>query len=128
MASYGKPPEFEENVEDWDQYNRTYGKLLCGEWNSSRREEAFPTSCSHTNYRLLRSLVSPQKPSEKSYDEVVAVIKAHHCPKPSVIVQRFHFHSRFRQPGESVSTYISELRALSEHCGFGLCLDDMLRD
>ena len=58
----------------------------------------------------------------------VAVMKAHHCPKPSVIVQRFRFHNRFRQPGESVSTYISELRALSEHCGFGLCLDDMLRD
>ena len=35
---------------------------------------------SPANYRLLRSLVSPQKPSEKSYDEVVAVMKAHHHP------------------------------------------------
>ena len=130
MASYGKPPEFEENVEDWDQYIERMENYFVA--NGIRQEEKkrslLLAVISPANYRLLRSLVSPQKPSDKLYDEVVAVMKAHHCPKPSVIVQRFRFHNRFRQPGESVSTYISELRALSEHCGFGLCLDDMLRD
>ncbi|KAG0439224.1 hypothetical protein HPB47_016714, partial [Ixodes persulcatus] len=32
------------------------------------------------------------------------------------------------RPGESIADYITELRRLSEHCGFGSTLDDMLRD
>ena len=47
---------------------------------------------------------------------------------PSIIVQRFKFNSRSRQPGENVSTYLSELRSIAEVCNFGLSLDDMLRD
>ena len=52
----------------------------------------------------------------------------HNCPPPSEIVQRYRFHSRFRQPEESVATYISELRALAQWCIFGSSLEDMLRD
>ena len=46
----------------------------------------------------------------------------------SVIVERFRFHSRVRKPGESVATFVSELRCLSQFCGFGDTLEDMLRD
>ena len=47
---------------------------------------------------------------------------------PSVIVQRFNFHTRACKSGENVSTYVSELRKLSEYCNFGDTLEDMLRD
>ena len=43
-------------------------------------------------------------------------------------MQRFKFHSRFRQPGESIAAYVAELRALAEFCNFGATLEDMLRD
>ena len=43
-------------------------------------------------------------------------------------MQRFKFNSRFRQPGESVSNFVSELRSLAEFCNFGSTLDDMLHD
>ena len=56
------------------------------------------------------------------------LVQEHHHPKPSAIVQRYHFHSRFRQEGESISTYVSELKKLSEHCNFQDSLNDMLRD
>jgi len=55
-------------------------------------------------------------------------LKAHYSPKPSIIVQRFKFHTRFRRPGESVSMFLAELWALAQHCNFGATLDDMLRD
>ena len=35
---------------------------------------------------------------------------------------------RCRQPGESVAVFVSQLRSLSENCGFGDTLEDMLRD
>ncbi len=68
-------------------------------------------------YKLLRSLVAPAKPGEKSFDELVAVM-----------TQRYRFHTRFRQPGELVATYVSELWSLAQTCNFGESLEDMLRD
>ena len=38
------------------------------------------------------------------------------------------FHSRLRKGGELVAAFVAELRRLSEHCGFGDTLPDMLRD
>ena len=43
-------------------------------------------------------------------------------------MERFKFHSRSRQPGESVAAFVAELRALAEFCNFGTTLDVMLRD
>ena len=48
--------------------------------------------------------------------------------KPSEIVQRCEFNSRVRQSGESISTFVSLLRSLAEHCNFGASLQVMLRD
>jgi hypothetical protein len=44
---------------------------------------------------------------------------------PSEVMQRFRFNSRSRKPGESVSTYIAELRRLAEYRQFGAT---MIRD
>ncbi len=52
----------------------------------------------------------------------------HHDPPPSVIVQRYRFHTRFRQTGESVAMFMSKLRSLAQTCNFGSSLEDMLRD
>ena len=79
-------------------------------------------------YKLIRNLSAPKKPAEKSYDELVALVKSHYTPKPSVIVQRFQFHSRTQKLGETVVTFVAELRQLSEFCEFCASLEDMLRD
>ena len=72
--------------------------------------------------------MAPAKPEDKSYDELVEVVMNHCNPTPSEIVERFKFHTRFRRPGESVATYVSELRSLARFCKFGSSLEDMLRD
>jgi hypothetical protein len=71
------------------------------------------------DYKLLSSLLAPVKSREKSYAKLVQVLQRHHSPEPSEILQRYRFHSRFRKPGESISMFISELRALAQKCNFG---------
>ena len=70
----------------------------------------------------------PDKPGDKSYDEVVALLMTHYNPTPSETVERFKFHSRFRKSGETVATFVSELRSLAKFCNFGATLEDMLWD
>ena len=81
-----------------------------------------------STYKLLCNLITPQKPGELSYDELVQSVRKNHNPTPSEIVQRFKFNSRVRQPGESVATFLAELRALAKFCNYGDTLDSMLRD
>ena len=61
------------------------------------------------------------------YCQKLQYMKEHYNPRPSEIVQRFKFNTRFRQPVESISTYVSQLRSLAEFCNFRAALD-MLRD
>ena len=64
-------------------------------------------------YKLMRSLVSPAKPNDKSFGHLVKAMRGHLCPLPSEIVQRHKFNFRIRQDGESVAAYLSELKAFS---------------
>ena len=42
-------------------------------------------------YSLLQGLVSPELPKDKSYDDLVDLLKKHFDPEPIVIAQQFHF-------------------------------------
>ena len=76
--------------------------------------------------RLLGSLVSPKKPTELKFAELVEVLQKHYNPKQSVIVQHYRFSTRNHLTGETIASYIAELRHLAEHCEFGTTLNAML--
>ena len=52
------------------------------------------SSVGPTTYRLIRNLLAPDKPTDKTFKAITDVVREHHMPKPSVIMQRFTFHSR----------------------------------
>ena len=74
----------------------------------------------------MRSLISPAKPNDKSFGQLVEAMRGHLCPPPSEIVQCHKFNSRIRQDGESVAVYVSELKALAQYCNYGETLEVML--
>ena len=51
-------------------------------------------------YNLLRILLSPDSPGDKSYADLERALKAHFESKPSVIAERFHFHRCSQALGE----------------------------
>lgn len=52
-----------------------------------------------TPFKLLSNLISPDKPEDKTYDELMEAMKRHHKLTPSEIVQRYRFNSHFRLLG-----------------------------
>ena len=68
-------------------------------------------------YALLRSLVSPSLPKEKTFVDLSEVLKKHFEPKV-IIVERLKFHHRDQAEGESISEYIAVLRNIATHCSF----------
>ncbi|CAB4008107.1 Retrovirus-related Pol poly from transposon, partial [Paramuricea clavata] len=79
-------------------------------------------------YSLLKDLLLPEKPADKNFDEIVSTLQKHLNPKPLEIAERFRFYKRNQQEGESILSYIAELKKLTTHCNFGNNLEETLRD
>ena len=125
-GTLGRIDEFDGNKDDWPQYVERLGYFFDANGIADEKKRVvFLSVVGAATYKTLRNLLSPTKPNEKSYDELVAVLTKHFKPAPSEI---FKFHSRSRKPGESVATFIAELRSLAEFCNFGDTLEPMLRD
>ena len=81
-----------------------------------------------STYRLIRTLVSPEKVTDYTFTSLVDKARAHFNPKPSPIVKRYEFNTRRQGKSEAVATYVAELRKIAEFCDYGPVLSDMLRD
>ena len=120
--TFGQPGAFDGQVESFTAYvERVQIFFEANDVPARKRLSVFLSIIGGTAYSLLRNLLSPVPPKEKS-------LEAHYEPKPIVIAERFHFHRRSQLPGESVAKFIAELRRLSIHCNFGAYLDEALRD
>ena len=64
-------------------------------------------------------------PGDKSYNELLTLLKNHFNPAPSEIVQWFKFQSRSRQ---TVAIFVAELRLIAQRSNFGNSLNKLLRD
>ena len=134
MAKHGSIGEFDGDRETWKSYTeRLIQYFTANDVESADKQRAIllsvcgPTS-GPTTYQLIRNILAPVQPTDRSFSELVELVERHRNPKPSVIVRRYNFNTRMKQPGESVADYTAELRKIAEHCSFGNTLEDMLRD
>ncbi|MCP4116722.1 MAG: hypothetical protein GY737_15180, partial [Desulfobacteraceae bacterium] len=79
-------------------------------------------------YRLLATLTAPQKPSSKTYKELVELMRGQYTLKRLLLKERQAFYARNQASGESLTSFDTELKSLADKCAFGDYLDDMLRD
>ena len=130
MVTHGTIGEFQNAQESWQSYvERLQQYFVANDVRTAEKQRAVLLSAvGGQTYQLIRNLLAPTKPTEVTFAEIVNAVQKHVQPRPSIIVERFNFHSRARHQGEDVSTYVAELRKLSEHCNFGTALNDMLRD
>ena len=132
MATHGTVGEFNAAMEDWISYTERLEQYFTangiGADQAEKRRAILLSVCGPTAYQLIRNLVSPAKPTEKSFAQLVELVREHQQPTPSFIVQRFNFHMRVQKPNETISEFVAQLRKLSEHCRFGDQLEEMLRD
>lgn len=134
MAARGAPVF--GNLQEYEQENELFSSYLervqlfftANDVSNEKKVAVFLSMVGSKTYSLLRNLLAPTLPSEKTFDELVATLKSHFEPKPLVIAERFHFHQRTQNVGESITEYVAELRRLTTHCQYGAHLEEALRD
>ncbi|KRX54109.1 Uncharacterized protein T09_7795, partial [Trichinella sp. T9] len=126
----GHIEEFDtSNPKEWNSYaSRLMFYLEANKVSADADKRAvLLSSCGSTLFKLVESLLSPAKPVERSFDEIISVLNDHFAPQPSEIVNRHIFYQRKQQPGETVAEFIADLRRLAQGCNF-VDLETMLRD
>ena len=61
-------------------------------------------------------------------DKIIEQFDKFYIPRENQIVERYNFHKRTQQPGESVLQYVSDLCTLATTCNFGVNLDEIIGD
>lgn len=86
MAQFGKMDEFKPDSESWSAYIERMELFF--EANDIKDEKSVATLLSimgASTYGLLRNLVQPNKPKDKTFVQIVEILKGHFEPKPLLI-------------------------------------------
>ena len=119
---HGSTGPFDNSQEDWLSYTERLQQYFTAndiKDDADKKRAILLSVCGVETFCLIKSLLAPVKPETKSFQELIDLVEQHHNPEPSATVQRYKFHSRFRQSGETVSQYVAELRRIAERCNFG---------
>ena len=88
MATHREIKECDSSQETWTTYieHLEFYFITNGNDNPGKKWTVLLTVIGPTIYK---DVLAPQKQVEKSYDELVALVKSHNTLKPSDITQRF---------------------------------------
>ena len=109
---------------------------MANEIREDRQRATLLSTCGPATCKLIKGLGSfGETLLQKKFTELVQLVNAHKRQQSSLIVQRFHFHSRGQMETEAIAQYVAILRRLSTNCNvvdaledIVDALEDMLRD
>ncbi len=120
--------KLDRQLEEWPQYIERLEHFFKanGIVGATKRRAKLLAVIGPAPFKLLSSLLSPERPNDKNIAELTEVLGQYYCPPPSEIMSQFWFNSKTRSAGESVATNVAELRRLAEFCNFLATLNKMI--
>ncbi|XP_055716587.1 uncharacterized protein LOC129810266 isoform X2 [Phlebotomus papatasi] len=115
--------------EDFAQYKSRLDQFFIGNAVDKQRRVALTiTLMGPVCYNVLESLSAPEKPEQKSYDQIMEMLQQHYKPTRNIHAERYKFNTRQQMEGETLQDYIVELKSLSRTCNFRTFLEEALTD
>ena len=124
MASPNTPPVFEGKVESF--LDRLESYFLYKKTAQDMKVHVLIVGLSEQKYETVMDLVSPRKPRELPYDELVEVLIQHFGGTHNKMVERAKFRELRRSDQESVNDFVVKLKNTARNCQFGAMLEENL--
>ena len=78
-----------------------------------------------STYKELRNLVQPASLKEKSYKDLVEIMKKYLNPASLKLMHRYKLFTAVLCAKDSIRTFVSQLRAIGQNCAYS---NDLLSD
>ena len=128
-ARIGNIEAFDAKEETWTAYCERFELfVICNSIEENKKASTLLTIVGAKTYNLIRNLCTPTLPSNKTYQQIVELVKNHLQPAPSEIAERYKFNQLNQKEGESIADYLAKLKQASTYCNFGANLNNQLRD
>src|SRR5436190_12584671 len=89
MATIGSIGAFDHSEETWASYVERFEFFVdCNSIEDNKKVSTLLTVVGVKTYTLLKDLITPARPSDKTYQEIVDVIGKHLHPTPSFRTER----------------------------------------
>ena len=86
------------------------------------------SSVGQMGYKYLRSYCAPTEPADKTYEQLIELLKQHLAPAPKHISEQYKFSLLKQDSGESLSSFMSRVKEAATTCAFEGLYDRMVRD
>ena len=87
-ATIGSLEPFDNGRESWTEYvERMEFFFVANDIQEAKKKAVLLSVVGAKTFKLIKTLLAPQKPSDKSFEQLVQLVKDHECPTPSPIVQ-----------------------------------------
>ena len=77
MSTFGKLSEFDANKEDWNSYVEQLDFLFVENSITSCKKDSNHAELMCVCYKLFRGLTQPDRPEDKTYEQLVLLMKRH---------------------------------------------------
>ena len=79
MSLHGTVGEFQQGQEDWTSYCERLEQYFTANdvADADKRRAIFLSCCGASTYQLVRNLVAPDKPTTKTFAELVTLVEQH---------------------------------------------------
>ena len=81
-----------------------------------------------STYKLLKSYCIPQTPTEKSYDDLIKVLKEKLSPGTNVVSEQYKFNQIKQESTETLSNFMARIKESAAACSFEGQFDSMVRN
>ncbi|XP_040076225.3 uncharacterized protein LOC115318079 [Ixodes scapularis] len=125
----GGMPEFNPRSDNIRSYFERHGNSVdINEVPAAKKLKLFLNVVGGQAYEELKKILVPQKPTDKTFEEVRELPEDHFSPEYSVIAERCKFNRGMQQEGESVKDFMTELKHLARNCEIKEFMIEALRD
>lgn len=109
---------------NWFESFRVYMTALDYDDVGDKRKMALLQHCLGVEgQRIFRTLGTA-----KTYAEAVTLLTNHFTGHQRILLRRYQLRKRLQRPGESVRTYITNLKDMARFCEYGVLQDQIIRD
>lgn len=124
---FGKIEPYDVFAGQWSSYVRRVEQFIfLNDIKDTHKVATLLTLVGDRTYNLMCDLCAPNNPEDKTFTELVDILKNHLEPKRSKYAEREIFRQRRQTAGEAIGDFLQQLQHLATTCNFGENLEENL--